>query len=593
MVTPLILIPSMASSYPPSEHHPIYHYSTIGSRTTALPLDVQLPTLSGILIPPLSGFAHLLPKTLPLAKKQLAKPQLDRIDTKCAEIESPLSQRIVPYTNSPPPTSTAATLTDSVMSAMGLLTPSTFSEFHTRDDKSMPSSAFDISHASRRGGDSILDSPGSPRSQRVIPSASTGEDDETDAEDAWNLVPYNIAWGPSYYGYKKGTLPGPDGKSIFLRSPTPLKNQRTGQACEKCRERKAKCSGSRPSCARCLARGHTCEYGPEIKKAKHSDSEDSSAGEEDDDDDDSDQQEDVDVLASTSKTSVAKALLAKRPTTSVRKRRNTESGALPSLPPSRRLGVRRHSILNPSRGVTAPTNKKRRVTSYSSQQKLSPASDDQFLQTPDGGSCMSSPFSDSSDAGSFFSLPSYPNSAMSSPLTPQGASQDSYLTVPSFSMSPGAGMVSPMNQDLLCLDTQSLQIVDASHLSTFDTRTADATFYVPQTTFNEGIKTSEAPSASGSLVYHSNFINGMSQISLDMPSLDNNFSGDILGLENTFPSNFDGNYIPRLQVTDFDSSTQSMWPSSAAEPSAPFDELAFLAQLAQLPATIFDFKQEQ
>lgn len=49
-----------------------------------------------------------------------------------------------------------------------------------------------------------------------------------------------VAWGPSYVGYKKGSLPGPDGKSIFLRSPTPLKNQRTGQACEKCRERKAK-----------------------------------------------------------------------------------------------------------------------------------------------------------------------------------------------------------------------------------------------------------------------------------------------------------------------------------------------------------------
>lgn len=65
---------------------------------------------------------------------------------------------------------------------------------------------------------------------------------EINPEDAWNLVPYHISWGSFYHGYKAGTLPGPDGKCIFLRSPTPLKNQRTGQACEKCRERKAKVS---------------------------------------------------------------------------------------------------------------------------------------------------------------------------------------------------------------------------------------------------------------------------------------------------------------------------------------------------------------
>lgn len=65
-------------------------------------------------------------------------------------------------------------------------------------------------------------------------------EDKINPEDAWNLVPYHIPWGSFYHGYKAGTLPGPDGKCIFLRSPTPLKNQRTGQACEKCRERKAK-----------------------------------------------------------------------------------------------------------------------------------------------------------------------------------------------------------------------------------------------------------------------------------------------------------------------------------------------------------------
>lgn len=68
-----------------------------------------------------------------------------------------------------------------------------------------------------------------------------GEEDAViDPEDAWNLIPYHIPWGSAYHGYKGGTLPGPDGKCLFLRSPTPLKNQRTGQACEKCRERKAK-----------------------------------------------------------------------------------------------------------------------------------------------------------------------------------------------------------------------------------------------------------------------------------------------------------------------------------------------------------------
>lgn len=78
---------------------------------------------------------------------------------------------------------------------------------------------------------------------------------EINPEDAWNLVPYHISWGSIYHGYKAGTLPGPDGKCIFLRSPTPLKNQRTGQACEKCRERKAKVSvTSLPE----LITTHTC-----------------------------------------------------------------------------------------------------------------------------------------------------------------------------------------------------------------------------------------------------------------------------------------------------------------------------------------------
>jgi len=102
-------------------------------------------------------------------------------------------------------------------------------------------------------------------------------DEEGDAP--WNLVAYHIPWGPGYEGYEAGTLPGPDGTCIFLRSPTPLKRQRTAQACEKCRERKAKvsprlprrlvavlnmqllkCSGTRPTCGRCVDRGLACYY---------------------------------------------------------------------------------------------------------------------------------------------------------------------------------------------------------------------------------------------------------------------------------------------------------------------------------------------
>ncbi|TFK84929.1 hypothetical protein K466DRAFT_495705 [Polyporus arcularius HHB13444] len=86
------------------------------------------------------------------------------------------------------------------------------------------------------------------------------------SEDSWNLIPYDVPWGSEYYHYRAGTLPGPDGQCIFLRSPTPLKNRRTQKACNKCRQRKAKCSGTRPACTRCLARGYICEYVEEEKQ---------------------------------------------------------------------------------------------------------------------------------------------------------------------------------------------------------------------------------------------------------------------------------------------------------------------------------------
>ncbi|KAJ7929540.1 hypothetical protein B0H13DRAFT_1859534 [Mycena leptocephala] len=46
---------------------------------------------------------------------------------------------------------------------------------------------------------------------------------------------------------------------IFYRTPEHPR-LRTAQACEKCRSRKAKCSGEHPSCSRCLVRGLPREY---------------------------------------------------------------------------------------------------------------------------------------------------------------------------------------------------------------------------------------------------------------------------------------------------------------------------------------------
>ncbi|KAI0938304.1 hypothetical protein AcV5_000011 [Taiwanofungus camphoratus] len=89
-----------------------------------------------------------------------------------------------------------------------------------------------------------------------------------DGDGCWNLIPYNVPWGSEYHQYQAGTLPGPDGTCIFLRSPTPLKNRRTVKACNKCRERKAKCSGTQPTCSRCLSRGYICHYEADTKRSR-------------------------------------------------------------------------------------------------------------------------------------------------------------------------------------------------------------------------------------------------------------------------------------------------------------------------------------
>ncbi|KAF8823178.1 hypothetical protein HHX47_DHR10000069 [Lentinula edodes] len=49
---------------------------------------------------------------------------------------------------------------------------------------------------------------------------------------------------------------------VFYRMPEHPR-LRTAQACEKCRTRKAKCSGEHPSCKRCSNRGLVCEYAKE------------------------------------------------------------------------------------------------------------------------------------------------------------------------------------------------------------------------------------------------------------------------------------------------------------------------------------------
>ncbi|CAE6436801.1 unnamed protein product [Rhizoctonia solani] len=81
-------------------------------------------------------------------------------------------------------------------------------------------------------------------------------------EQPWNLIPCAMPFAQDGVA-GSGGIPGVAGASFFLRSPTPTKRQRTNQACEKCRERKAKCNGARPTCQRCAARGHICEYAKE------------------------------------------------------------------------------------------------------------------------------------------------------------------------------------------------------------------------------------------------------------------------------------------------------------------------------------------
>lgn len=75
-------------------------------------------------------------------------------------------------------------------------------------------------------------------------------------------IPATNAFGGGASAGVSGSLDPETG--IFLRT-VEHPRLRTAQACEKCRIRKAKCSGEQPNCKRCLSRGLICEYAPERK----------------------------------------------------------------------------------------------------------------------------------------------------------------------------------------------------------------------------------------------------------------------------------------------------------------------------------------
>lgn len=89
-------------------------------------------------------------------------------------------------------------------------------------------------------------------SSRLTTQLASGPSAPSKSEPAdapWNLVPYNAPFkmrdgkGGAGASTQDGGIPSVMAASgVFLRSPTPTKRQRTNQACEKCRDRKAKVS---------------------------------------------------------------------------------------------------------------------------------------------------------------------------------------------------------------------------------------------------------------------------------------------------------------------------------------------------------------
>ncbi|CAK5274375.1 unnamed protein product [Mycena citricolor] len=82
---------------------------------------------------------------------------------------------------------------------------------------------------------------------------------------SWPYAPPAI---PATVDMQKLASPHPSTRDdLFFRVAEPQR-LRTSQACEKCRIRKAKCSGERPTCGRCEARGLKCEYSTDARGAR-------------------------------------------------------------------------------------------------------------------------------------------------------------------------------------------------------------------------------------------------------------------------------------------------------------------------------------
>ncbi|QRW14930.1 Fungal Zn(2)-Cys(6) binuclear cluster domain [Ceratobasidium sp. AG-Ba] len=78
-------------------------------------------------------------------------------------------------------------------------------------------------------------------------------------------------WGPPPPppGHEPPPASNPaDGEDVERDADGKLKIKRTFQACQKCRQRKAKCNGARPSCQHCTSRGLNCEYAKERSKPR-------------------------------------------------------------------------------------------------------------------------------------------------------------------------------------------------------------------------------------------------------------------------------------------------------------------------------------
>ncbi|APA15924.1 hypothetical protein SS1G_09184 [Sclerotinia sclerotiorum 1980 UF-70] len=76
------------------------------------------------------------------------------------------------------------------------------------------------------------------------------------------VFPGSSKSGEASSNNKKDAMAVPGGFKEQLQG----KRKRVSQACDKCRSRKDKCDGKRPSCSTCLTHGRTCSYDANVKK---------------------------------------------------------------------------------------------------------------------------------------------------------------------------------------------------------------------------------------------------------------------------------------------------------------------------------------